>query len=79
MGWARYQEDQPRAFFWGPQEGLIDLGGLNPSFPLSMAYEISDLGIVVGHSLSMAGNGQEQEVRAFRWTPESGMEGDYIE
>ncbi len=75
VGWARYQEDQPRAFFWGPQEGLIDLGGLNPSFPLSMAYEISDLGIVVGHSLSMAGNGQEQEVRAFRWTPESGMEG----
>ena len=38
VGWARYQEDQPRAFFWGPQEGLIDLGGLNPSFPLSMAY-----------------------------------------
>ena len=75
VGWARYQEDQPRAFFWSPEEGLIDLGGLNPSFPLSMAYEISDRGVVVGHSLSMAGNGQEQEVRAFRWTPESGMEG----
>ena len=40
-----------------------------------MAYEISDRGVVVGHSLSMAGNGQEQEVRAFRWTPENGMEG----
>ena len=75
VGWARYQEDQPRAFFWSPEEGLIDLGGLSLSFPLSMAYEISDRGVVVGHSLSMAGNGQEQEVRAFRWTPENGMEG----
>ena len=66
VGWARYQEDQPRAFFWSPEEGLIDLGGLSLSFPLSMAYEISDHGVVVGHSLSMAGNGQEQQVRAFR-------------
>ncbi len=75
VGWARYQEDQPRAFFWSPEEGLIDLGGLNPSFPLSVAHEISDRGVVVGHSLSMVGDGQEQEVRAFRWTPENGMEG----
>ena len=75
VGWARNQEDQPRAFFWSPEEGLIELGGLSLSFPLSMAYEISDLGVVVGHSLSMAGNGHEQQVRAFRWTPESGMEG----
>ena len=75
VGWARYEEDQPRAFFWSPEEGLIDLGGLNPGFPLSMAYEISDRWVVVGHSLSMAGNGQEQEVRAFRWTAENGMEG----
>ena len=75
VGWARYQEDQPRAFFWSPEEGLIDLGGLSLSFPLSMAYEISDQGVVVGHSLSLAENGQEQQVRAFRWTSERGMEG----
>ncbi len=75
VGWARYQEDQPRAFFWSSEEGLIDLGSLNLSFPLSMAYEISDRGVVVEHSLSMVGDGQDQEVRAFRWTPENGMEG----
>ena len=74
VGWARYEEDQPRAFFWSPAEGLIDLGILSSSFPLSMAYEISDGGVVVGHSLSTPGDG-EQEVRAFRWTRQEGMLG----
>ncbi len=74
VGWARYQEDQPRAFYWSPERGFIDLGGLDLGFPLSMAYEIGDHGVVVGHSLSLGGAQQEQEVRAFRWTLSTGME-----
>ena len=73
VGWARDGEDEERAFIWTPQDGLMDLGNLSEEFPLSLAFEVSDSGVVVGHSLSRSSAQQQQEVRAFRWSLETGM------
>ena len=74
VGWARYEGGESRAFYWNSDRGFIDLGRLNSSFPLSMAYEIGDHGVVVGHCLGGDNSNQGHEVHAFRWTLDTGME-----
>ncbi len=59
-----------RAVRWSEEEGLVNLGNLNPSafFPSALARAISDDGELATGITSTTGNNQ-----AFTWTPREGM------
>jgi probable HAF family extracellular repeat protein len=59
------------AFLWGEQRGMIDLGALRPGDD-SVAYDITDDGMVVGYSVPHPG-GTSLAFTPFVWTEETGM------
>jgi probable HAF family extracellular repeat protein len=59
------------AFLWSEQKGMIDLGALGPD-DNSVAYDITDDGMVTGYSVHRPG-GTSLAFRPWLWTEETGM------
>ncbi len=74
VGYAEFGGGYPHAFLWSLETGMVDLGVADPEYPITLATGINDLGQVVGQSIDTADPGQPRRVRAFRWTPETGMQ-----
>ena len=60
-----------RAFLWSEEKGMVDLGALGPD-DNSVAYDITDDGMVVGYSVRRPG-GTLLQFTPFVWTEETGM------
>jgi probable HAF family extracellular repeat protein len=60
-----------RAFLWSDEKGMIDLGALGEDHH-SVAYDITDDGMVVGYSVKRPG-GMTLAFTPFVWTEETGM------
>ena len=60
-----------RAFLWSEEKGMINLGTLGPD-DHSVAYDITDDGMVVGYSVKRPG-GMALAFKPFVWTEETGM------
>jgi uncharacterized membrane protein len=60
-----------RAFLWTEEKGMINLGALTPD-DNSIAYDITDDGMVVGFSVRRPG-GNSLAFTPFVWTEETGM------
>jgi uncharacterized membrane protein len=66
------QLDSPaRAFLWSEGKGMVNLGALSPD-DNSVAYDITDDGMVVGYSVRRPG-GTSIAFTPFVWTEETGM------
>lgn len=59
------------AFLWSEDDGMVDLGALAPDHN-SIAYDITDDGIVVGYSVKRPG-GTSLAFTPFVWTEQTGM------
>ena len=73
------REPQTHAFLWTPGAGLQDLGALGPGLTSSIAYDINNLGQVVGRSFSadpplLPPADPEYRSRAFIWSLGQGMQ-----
>jgi probable HAF family extracellular repeat protein len=64
-------EGSARAFLWTEEKGMIDLGALSAD-DNSVAYDITDDGMVVGYSVKRPG-GTSLAFTPFVWTEETGM------
>ena len=60
-----------RAFLWSEEKGMVDLGALGPDHH-SVAYDITDDGMVVGYSVRRPG-GTSLAFTPFVWTEQAGM------
>jgi uncharacterized membrane protein len=60
-----------RAFLWSEDDGMVDLGALGPDHH-SVAYDVTDDGMVVGYSVPRPG-GTSLAFTPFVWTEETGM------
>ena len=71
VGAGHIAGDAARAFLWSEEEGMVDLGALGPDHN-SVAYDITDDGMVVGYSVPRPG-GTSLAFTPFLWTEETGM------
>ena len=71
VGAGHVDADAARAFLWSEDEGMVDLGALGPDHN-SVAYDITDDGMVVGYSVPQPG-GTSLAFTPFVWTEETGM------
>jgi probable HAF family extracellular repeat protein len=70
VGQSRDRDGFWKAFRWTAATGMRDIGTLGG--PMAAAYNVSDNGsVVVGRALT---SGNSASDRAFRWTPQRGME-----
>jgi probable HAF family extracellular repeat protein len=64
-------EGAARAFLWSEEKGMVDLGALAADHN-SVAYDVTDDGMVVGYSVRRPG-GTSLAFTPFVWTEETGM------
>lgn len=74
VGYADFGGGFPQAFIWSRESGAVPLGAVGPEYPISFALSVDEQGHVLGRSVTVPREGVSEEVRLFRWTPETGIQ-----